>query len=289
MRTLDVVIPAYNEPPDVVKKTVEDVRAACASVPGLETRIVVVDDGSEPALAVTGAELRRHETNRGYGAALKTGIRGGRSDWIAIVDADSTYPVADLPRLLAEMGPHDMAVGVRTGPTNETPVLRRLPKRVLNRFASYLACRRIADLNSGMRVFTRELADYLWELFPRGFSFTSTLTLGAIVGGYEVREVPISYFKRAGTSSIHPVKDTLRFFGYSLRLGLLFSPMRVFSPIAALLFAVGFIKGFLRDYFVVGHVGNASVMLMLAAVQIVMMGLLGELIVHNRKLRSRER
>jgi hypothetical protein len=181
----------------------------------------------------------------------------------------------------------DMVVGIRTGKVREIPWSRRLPKDLLNRFASYLAGVRIRDLNSGLRLFSRDLCYYLWGLFPSRFSFTSTLTMGALMGGFRVREVPIDYYRRTGKSSMRPIRDTARFFRTALRLALLFSPMRVFGPIAGILFTLGFVKGILRDYVLSGHVGSLAVTLMLTAVQVLMLGLLGELIVHSRSLTYR--
>jgi hypothetical protein len=100
--------------------------------------------------------------------------------------------------------------------------------------------------------------------------------------------VPIDYYRRNGKSSMRPIRDTARFFRTALRLGLLFSPMRVFGPTAVILFTVGFVKGLLHDYVLLGYIGNLAVTLMLTAMQVLMLGLLGELIVHSRSLKPRE-
>jgi len=293
MPTLDIIIPVYNETDEVIASTVSTALAAFDQEGGWQVKVWVVDDGSR--IPVSGAALAgdaravllRHDANQGYGAALKTGIRAGDAPWIAITDADGTYPVTELPRLAKEMHTHDTVVGIRTGEQVHIPVARRFPKMVLNRFASYLAGARIADLNSGMRIFTRDLAEYLWPLFPPGFSFTSTMTMGSRSGGYRVKEIPIDYFKRTGSSSIAPIRDTIRFFRLAGRLGLLFAPMRIFSPVAMLLFAVGAIKGFGIDYPAQQSVGNLSVALMIASIQVYMMGLLGQLLVLGRLLPRR--
>jgi glycosyltransferase involved in cell wall biosynthesis len=291
MLAIDLIIPVYNETSDIVARTVRAARAAFAKDGAAQPNIIVVDDGSRVPVdaaafaGLDGVTLLRHERNRGYGAALKTGIRAGTAPWIAITDADGTYPVDRLPDLVREMAAHDTVVGTRTGGNVHIPALRRLPKACLNRFASYLAGTHIADLNSGMRVFTRELAEYLWHLFPPGFSFTSTMTMGSLSGGYRVKEIAIDYYKREGSSSISPVADTIRFFKIASRLGLLFSPMRIFGPIAGLLLATGLVKGLGIDYRHLGAVGNFSVALMIAGIQVFCMGLLGELIVLSRNIR----
>jgi len=292
MKTVDIVIPIYNEGVEVVRATVKAVKETFRSMEGVT--IILVDDGSDKKYDIgslkkeEGILFVQHEVNRGYGAALKFGILHGRAPWIGIIDADGTYPVESLAVLAKDMDKCDMVVGIRTGKVREIPWSRRLPKELLNRFASYLAGVRIRDLNSGLRLFSRDLAYYLWGLFPSRFSFTSTLTMGALMGGFRVRDVPIDYYKRNGKSSMRPVTDTARFFRTALRLGLLFSPMRVFGPAAGILFTVGFVKGILRDYVLLGHVGNLAETLMITSVQVLMLGLLGELIVHSRSLKRRD-
>jgi glycosyltransferase involved in cell wall biosynthesis len=283
----DIVIPVYNEGIAVVRSTIA---ALEATFRGNQPTIIIVDDGSDKSFGLDSlANDRRitfvqHSTNRGYGAALKTGILSGTGEIIGIIDADGTYPVAEFPTLLQQMENQDMVIGVRTGKVREIPWLRRFPKRMLNILASYMSGSKISDLNSGMRIFRRDLAYYLWNFFPTGFSFTSTITMGAIMGGFRIKEQSINYYKREGQSSIHPIKDTVRFFRLICRLGLIFYPMKIFYPVTLLLIAAGLAKG-IKDYLVQGYLGNLSSMLLLTAVQVFMVGLIGKLIVHSRFLR----
>jgi len=285
---LDIIIPVYDEHADVVARTVSEIRTALQGREGVH--VIVVDDGSREECGLSGLAsdpgltLVQHAVNRGYGMALKTGILTGSAPWVAIIDADGTYPPGDLPRLLAELPGHDMVVGIRVGEVREIPWLRRMPKWVLNQLASYMAGVPIRDLNSGMRIFSRSLALRFWGLLPAGFSFTSTLTMGSTMGGYRVAEVPIDYFKRVGSSSIHPTRDTVRFLRIILRLGGLFAPRRVFTPIAVLLLFAGLSKGFFRDYLGTGSVGNVAVVLMIAGLQVWLMGFLADLVVASRML-----
>ncbi len=287
-KAVDVIIPVYNEKVQIVRDSIEACRATFDKTPEINATIIVVNDGSDPSYGVD--ELRsepgiiyvRHEQNSGYGTALKSGVRAGNSPWIAITDADGTYPIADMPKLVEQVGDFDMVVGVRTGEVSEIPMLRRFPKKMLNLFASYMSRTKIVDLNSGMRVFSRELCYYLWPFYPSGFSFTSTITMGAIMGGFRTLDCPINYFKREGSSSIKPIKDTIRFFRLVCRLGLIFYPMRLFFPVAVVLFSAGFMKGIFRDYWLHGYIGNFSQLTMIAGIQVFMLGLLGNLIVMNR-------
>ncbi|MCB0317457.1 MAG: glycosyltransferase family 2 protein [Bdellovibrionales bacterium] len=286
MQDLDIIIPVYNERPELVIETIENIHRAFNNYNNYQ--VIVVNDGSKNEYNLdtlaerTDIKYIKHIQNRGYGAALKTCIRAGNSPIIAITDADGTYPVADLPKLAEEMKDCDMVIGTRTTEVCHIPLLRRFPKKILNLTASYIAGEQIKDLNSGMRVFSRELCYYLWPFYPAGFSFTSTITMGSIMGGFRRKEIAIDYFKRDGDSSIHPIKDTIRFFRLVARLGLIFNPMKLFGPVSIFLFTIGFIKGFCRDFFLLGYVGNLSIMLILAALQVGMMGLLAKLIVHSR-------
>lgn len=284
---IDFVIPVYREHPDVLRQTVADIQAAVAGVEGLRHHIIVVNDGSPPeydyaAIAADPAVTLLHQpVNRGYGSALKQGLRHATAPWVAITDADGTYPNREFGRLIARLDGCDMVIGARITAVRHIPWLRRLPKYALARYASYLAGRRIPDLNSGMRIFRRELALGFWPYFPDGFSMSSTLTMAFLAHGYEVGYEPIDYFKRVGRSAIRPIRDTRLFFQLVGRMGLYFRPLRVFVPIATVLVAVGLLKG-VRDYVVEGAVGNVAVSLGIAALQIFLMGLLAQLIVKNR-------
>ena len=292
LKPLDIIVPVYNEDIEIVRETVQTLNRIFDGETAVT--IIIVDDGSDESYAVDGIQNEkgvvfiRHDTNKGYGAALKTGILSGSAPWIGITDADGTYPLEIYPKLVADMEQADMAVGIRTGAMNKMPFARRFPKYILNRFAGYLAGVAIRDLNSGMRVFSRELCYSLWSLFPSGFSFTSTLTMGAFLGGFRTREHSIDYYKRTGKSSLRPFRDTFRFFFYALRIGVLFYPMKVFGPVAGILFFSGLGKGIFKDYILSGQIGNVAITVMLTAIQLLMLGLLGELIVHSRNLKPKD-
>jgi glycosyltransferase involved in cell wall biosynthesis len=143
-----------------------------------------------------------HAWNRGYGAALKTGILATRAPAVMIMDADATYEPDALPRLYARLDGAAMVVGTRWLRSEGVSWIRRLPKWFLNRFASYLVGRRIPDLNSGQRIMRRDAVLRYMHLCPSGFSFTSTITLALLANGYNVIYEPIEYLKRTGKSKI---------------------------------------------------------------------------------------
>jgi len=275
---VSVIIPAFNEEAGV-GEVVRSVRKALRGVPH---EILVVDDGSRDATAVraraAGALVIPMGENRGYGASLKAGLRHSRHDLVAILDADGTYPAETLPDLLKAMGTADMAVGARSGLSKAIPFLRRFPKWLLNRWANYLADRRIPDLNSGLRVFRRKIASKYEGLFPNGFSFTTTLTLAMECHGYVVQYLPIEYRHRVGVSKIQPIRDTLNFFSLVVRVVMYFKPLKIFMPLSGIMFLIGGGLGWYEK--VQGlPLGGAALLLLVGAVQVAALGLLADLLV----------
>jgi glycosyltransferase involved in cell wall biosynthesis len=282
---VSIIVPVYNEE-GAIASTLAAVDSTMRAT-GRVYDVLVVDDGSSDgtaqALAGTGARVVRHRANRGYGAALKTGIRATTHPLIAILDADGTYPIARLPELLAQADDADMVVGARTGGSVHVPALRRPVKWLLTQVANVLSGHRIPDLNSGMRVFRREVALRFFGLYPDGFSFTSTITLASHINGYRVEYVPIDYYRRTGASSIRPVRDTLNFFLLIVRMVVTFRPLNVFLPTAAVLLILGVVKAAL-DFNRTGAFGIGAAILILAAMQIALMGLLADLVTRRTSL-----
>ncbi len=280
-----IIIPALNEE-TIIQSSIEQVRDTIRGM-GIPYEIIVVNDGSRDRTGelaeAAGAQVISHPVNRGYGASLKSGIRAARHPWIAITDADGTYPIADLPRLLEQCGDHDMVVGSRTGEHVKIPFLRRPAKWFITRLANYLSGHKIPDLNSGLRVFRREIADRFFHLFPEGFSFTTTITVASLCNNYRVKFLPINYFKRVGTSTISPLRDFLGFSLLVVRLVTYFKPLNVFLPASLVMFTIGFAKAIV-DLVRHNAFGVGSALIMLAAVQIGFMGLLADLILRRTKL-----
>jgi glycosyltransferase involved in cell wall biosynthesis len=240
MKTVEgvsVIIPAFNEE-GAVAKVVQATRKALSHA-RIRHEIFVVDDGSEDKTALkarqAGAQVVSMGENRGYGASLKAGIREARYNLIAMLDADGTYPATELPELIRLMATADMAVGARTKPGAAIPFLRRFPKWILGKWANYLADRKIPDLNSGLRVFKKNIASRYEGLFPNGFSFTTTITLALECHGYIVKYRPVSYLSRVGASKIRPLQDTVNFFSLVLRVVMYFKPLKIFIPLSGVL------------------------------------------------------
>jgi glycosyltransferase involved in cell wall biosynthesis len=236
-------MPAYNEE-EAVAAQVHEIREVLDAA-GIEHEILVVDDGSTDRTAAeadgAGARVLQHMKNRGYGAAIKTGILAAANDAIVIVDADGTYPVEEIPALLAELGEADMVVGARTGEQVEIPLSRRPAKWFLRWLAEWIAGQPIADLNSGLRAFRRDCVKQYFSILSNRFSFTTTVTLAYMADDYHVAYHPINYRHRIGKSKIGP-RHFIDFMVLIVRISMMFQPLKVFLPLAVFFIGLGLLK-----------------------------------------------
>jgi glycosyltransferase involved in cell wall biosynthesis len=287
-----VVIPAFNEALGI-ETTLNELVAELARIrksSGTEWEVIIVDDASTDSTAELlgrfhhdNVRVVRNAQNRGYGASLKEGIAAAAHQWILITDADGTYPASHVSELLESITPRSMAVGARTGPTAHVAWIRRPAKWFLTRLASYLSGVRILDMNSGFRLFSKDLFQPLERLLPDGFSFTSTITIAALSSGWKIHYLPIGYRKRSGRSKIRPIRDTIGFFTLILRTVLYFDPLRVFIPFALISFlaAAGVAVGSL--FFLDRFMDTTTVVLLTTSVQLLALGVIADMI--NRRLR----
>jgi glycosyltransferase involved in cell wall biosynthesis len=269
---VSIVVPACNEAQAIGPV----VRELAASARWKE--IIVVDDGSSDATGeearAAGARVIRHPYNKGNGAAVKTGVRNATGDYILIIDADGQHQPADALRLTGRLGEFDLVIGARTSET-QAGLARRLGNAALNWFATYLAGRVIPDLTSGFRGARRSCLLEFIHLLPNGFSTPTTTTLAFIKAGYNVAFEPIEARGRLGRSKIRFSRDGLRFLLILFRVITIFSPMRVFLPIAVASFMIG--AGYaIWTILTQSHIAATSVLLILLAVMIFLIGLVSE-------------
>jgi len=267
-----VVIPAFEEA-EAIATVVGAMRSAAAW-----REVIVVDDGSadETAAIATsaGARVIRHPYNKGNGAAVKTGIREAAGKYVLIVDGDGQHSASDATRLITYLGEYDLVVGARAG-SGQASAARHAGNHVLNRLASYLTGRPIPDLTSGLRAArTSGLREFL-HLLPNGYSTPTTTTLSFVKAGYSVRFEPIEVAPRIGRSKIKLVSDGAKFFLILLKVVTIFSPLRVFLPVAAFAFVLGAAYAVWTGL-TQHHITNSSVLLILLAVVIFLVGLVSE-------------
>ena len=283
-RAVSVVVPAHNEEHGI-RPVLAALLATLGALPAVTYEVIVVDDGStdgtgDAARGVPGVTVVRHDSNRGYGAALKTGLRHARHEWICITDADGTYPNERIGDLLAATDGAHMVVGARTAPGVQDTWLRRLPRTLLRHYAEWVTRCRIDDMNSGLRVFRKDLAERFIHLLPDGFSFTTTITIALIMSYFTVRYVPIGYARRVGKSKIHPVGDTLRFLVLILRTGMYFAPLRTLVPPTVVLFLL-FVASAGYDVFYLHDMTEKTLILLVLSVNAGTLALVADMI-HKR-------
>ena len=287
-----LIIPVFNEE-TAIEQTV---RTACETLrdAGEAFEILVVDDGSTDgtaavlaAMGIPEVTVYAHARNTGYGASIKTGIRRSQGDILGIVDADGTYPIRQFPVLLRIMRERtaDMVVGARTNKGVQIPLVRRPAKWIVNMLANMLTGMRIPDVNSGMRIFTREFVVRFLHICPQKFSFTITTTLAALTNDYLVEFVPIDYLKRQGKSTLssgmNGIKNFIGFLGLIIRITTYFRPLRFFLIPSVFLIVFG-AAVVAYTLWTEQNVSDSGMLMLLTGFQIGLFGMLAEVVVRYR-------
>lgn len=270
---ISIVLPAKNEA-GAIGKTVEKIRQL-----DIAYEIIVVNDGSTDETLLfaqqAGAVVVTHPYSKGNGAAIKTGARAATGDVIVFMDADGQHDPEDIPRLVEkiEQG-FDLVVGARQK-GSQASVGRGIANKLYNNLATYMTEHRVEDLTSGFRVVRAEKFREFLYLLPNGFSYPTTSTMAFFRAGYSVTYVPIHAAKRIGKSHINPIKDGIRFFLIIFKIATLFSPLKMFLPIAVVLFmmATSWYGYTLYEYH---RFTNMSALLYTGSVMIFLMGLISE-------------
>ncbi len=275
---VSVVIPAYNEE-KVIDKTVKRILEL---YPTFE--VIVVDDGSSDRTAQkaknVGAKVIRHPYNIGNGAAVKTGIRNAKGDYVVLMDGDGQHRPEDIMCLLEEAPKYDLVIGARSG-KSQASLGRRIANWCYNKLASYVGKFKVEDLTSGFRVFHRKTVLRFLYLFPNTFSYPTTSTLAYLRSGLTIKYVPILAQKRVGKSKIRLLQDGSRFLLIILRIATFFSPLRVFGPISIFFFCLG-IGYYGYTFYNFHRFSNMSALLLSVSVMIFLMGLISEQITQMR-------
>ena len=214
----------------------------------------------------------------GNGAAIKSGARAATGDVIVFMDGDGQHNPGDISRLLAEMDKgYDLVVGARSGLSSQASVARWSANTLYNKLASWMVGHKIADLTSGFRAVRRaKFLEFLY-LLPNGFSYPTTSTMAFFRAGYSVGFIPIDVAQRIGTSHINMWRDGIRFFLIIFKIGTLYSPLKVYFPVAALMAGLG-VMNYLATAFATGsfRFTNMSTLLILAGILVFLIGLLSE-------------
>jgi len=273
LKSVSIVIPAKNEAGAIG----DAVAGARACYPDAE--VIVVDDGSTDDTAsvaeAAGATVVRHPESLGNGAAIKAGARAASGEIIAFMDGDGQHDAAEFEPLFAKLeAGYDMVIGARDSGSHAN-IGRLYANGVYNLVASWLTGRRIPDLTSGFRVVRAKLFKEFLYLLPNGFSYPTTITMAFLRSGYPICFAPIPVARRIGKSHIRPLRDGMRFFVIIFKIATLYSPLKIFLPIAAAFFATG-LGWYAYTFSTTGRFTNMSMLLFSASVIVFLIGLISE-------------
>jgi glycosyltransferase involved in cell wall biosynthesis len=277
---VSVVVPAFNEAQGIAA-VVRGVREA-----GPFHEVIVVDDGSSDgtadAAAAAGARVVRHPYNKGNGAAVKTGIREAGAPVVLLLDADGQHDPAEIAKVIAPVGDYDLVIGARRA--RDQGVVRAAGNLAFQALAGWLTGRPIPDLTSGFRAARRERLLEVLHLLPNGFSYPTTSCLAFLKAGHNVTFVPIRARPRVGRSKIRVLRDGLRFLLIIFKVVTLYSPLRVFFPIAVASFGAGAAYG-LWNVWADGKIPMGAALLIQLAVVVFLFGLISEQIASGQERR----
>lgn len=271
--TLSIVMPCLNE--------AENLEALLPQLKSAQptAEILVIDDGStdlsKSICEQHGIKVISHPHSLGNGASIKTGARNASGDIIVFMDADGQHNPDDIQRLLSKLAEgYDMVIGARQSGSHAS-TKRLLGNAFFNKLASFMTGHKIEDLTSGFRAVRANHFRKFLYLLPNGFSYPTTSTMAFFRSALPVAYIPIHAGKREGKSKIKLVNDGLRFLIIILKIGALFSPMRLFLPVSVLAFLMGALNH-IHSYITAGTFSNGSLLLYVASVFIFLMGILSE-------------
>lgn len=272
---VSIVIPAKNEA-DSLQELLPALRRAQP-----DAEIIIVDDGSTDNTSaicnLNKVVLVKHPYSMGNGAAIKSGSRIATGDVIVFMDADGQHKPEEIGKLLSKFDEgFDLVVGAR-GRQAHASGWRWLANSVYNLLASWMTGHKIVDLTSGMRaVNAAKFRGYL-PLLPNGFSYPTTSTMAFMRAGYSVAFQPIDVLQREDKTKSHirPLRDGGRFFLIIFKVVTLYSPLKLFAPTSATIFALG-CWYYAYTFITEGRFTNMGTLLFTAGLLIFLIGLLAE-------------
>ena len=236
---ISIIIPAYNEE-SVIAETVERCKKVLSAIGNDDSEVIVIDDCSNDKTKElaerAGARVVHHPHNAGYGRSLKSGITNSHNEIIVITDADGTYPIESIPALYEEYKKgFDMVVGARRGKNYDESFKKKLLRSFLKFLVQYTAGRKIDDINSGLRIFSKQTILKYFDTLCDTFSFTTSVTLAYMMTGKFVKYIPIDYHKRVGKTKVRLFRDTLRTLQYIVEAILYYNPIKIFIMLCILI------------------------------------------------------
>lgn len=285
---VSVIIPAYNEETAIEKVLRELVDAIDKWNMGV-VEIIVVNDGSSDNTAeivsrFPEVRLINHRKNKGYGAAVKTGIRQADGEIIVWYDADGQHRPEDLYKLIVKMKEEDLdyCIGIRDSNSYEEKN-RRFGKKVLKSILCFITKEELRDFNSGMRGFRKDIIVSYLSILPDTFGASTVTTLLMLERDYKGGEVSITVRKREGKSSVKQIRDGFRTIALIFQVIILFQPMRIFGKCGLAMCVVGMLYGILRAVQWSNGIPILASILIIFGFQLICFGILSDQISRIRK------
>jgi glycosyltransferase involved in cell wall biosynthesis len=240
---LTIVIPAFNEAENLTV-ILPSLIEACQQQ---HWNLIIVNDGSSDSTKEVLASFQNsnrfsvvhHKLNKGYGAAIKSGIVASDTDYVITMDADGQHRVEDVAKLFAclQRNDADMVVGSRRG-TKSATVSRGMAKGIIRLLAKILMPVPIYDINSGMKIYSTQLARGYLHLAPDTMAYSDIITLVFINNRHLVLEEPITIASRLKGKSTIGVQTLFQTIMEIINILVLFNPMKIFLPISLLTFII---------------------------------------------------
>ena len=271
--SLSIVIPAKNEAENL-KRFLPRLLAVV-----MDAEVIVVNDGStDDTLSICeqhDVTVVTHPYSKGNGAAIKTGARTAKGEVIVFMDGDGQHKPEDISQMLEKLATgYDMAVGARDK-QSQADSFRAIANSVYNWLSSAITGHKILDLTSGFGAVKADKFKEFLYLLPNGFSYPTTSTMAFFRAGYSVGYIPIQTEQRLGESYISLLKDGIRFLLIIFKVGTLYSPLKIFLPIAVGFFGIGVIN-YIYTYTTQSTFTNMSAVLLMTGIIIFLFGLVSE-------------
>lgn len=272
---ISIVVPAFNEEEGIGRGLDRMIEMKLHE----RFEVIYVDDGSTDntysIIRQYPVQCLRHNVNKGYGAALKTGIRRAKGEKVVILDSDGQHDPKYIETLISMLDEHDMVIGERTDDSFQVKN-RRGGKRLIRMVGEHLVEQPLPDYNSGFRGFDRKLISEMLHIMPNGFSFSTTSTLAFLKEGYTIGTFPIVVEERIGrNSNVKYFKDGSKTMLLLLRIIMLFNPLKIFFPASAMIFIIGMAWGIL-GYTITLRFPNSAMLLVIMGMFIFFFGLLAD-------------
>ncbi|WP_449280146.1 glycosyltransferase family 2 protein [Luteimonas changyuni] len=270
---ISVILPAKNEA-EGLRRTLPSLRELLP-----DAEVIVVDDGSTDDTATVAAQLGARVLSSPYsmgnGAAIKRGTRNAGGEVLVFMDADGQHDPSCIADLLARIEEgYDLAVGARDW-DGQAGVSRGVANAFYNWLSSRMTGFEIKDLTSGFRAVRADKFKEFLHLLPNGFSYPTTSTMAFFRSAYSVSYVPVPVAKRIGKSHIRVLRDGIRFLLIIFKIATLYSPLKLFAPVALGFFGLGF-SLYIYTFITQGRFTNMSALLFSAAVIVFLIGLISE-------------